>query len=282
MKANQASYPVRRMCDLLGVSPSGYYMWLARGPSVREKADRALRDRITDIHSRSRGIYGAPRIHAELAAEGVSVGRKRVARLMRQARIQGVHRRRRVSTTKQNPEAAVAPDLVRRRFTASGPDRTWVADITYVPTGAGFLYLAVVLDLWSRKVVGWSMRTDLTTPLVTDALDMAIGQRKPHRVIHHSDRGSQYTSATFGARCRQAGVVPSMGRRANAYDNAVAESFFATLETELLHRVPFPYRTRARLAIFEFIEGFYNTRRRHSTIGYHSPASYERSHQPTL
>ena len=169
-------------------------MWLARGPSVREKADRALRDRITDIHSRSRGIYGAPRIHAELAAEGVSVDRKRVARLMRQARIQGVHRRRRVSTTKQNPEAAVAPDLVRRRFTASGPDRTWVADITYVPTGAGFLYLAVVLDLWSRKVVGWSMRTDLTTPLVTDHLghghptaqtppgDPPLGSGQPWRI----------------------------------------------------------------------------------------------------
>ena len=277
MKANQASYPVRRMCDLLGVSPSGYYTWLNRGPSAREQADRALRERIVDIHSRSRGTYGAPRIHAELSFEGVAVGRKRVARLMLQARIQGVHRRRKVSTTRRNPEAAAAPDLVRRRFTADGPDRTWVADITYVPTGAGFLYLAVVLDLWSRRVVGWSMRNDLTTPLVTDTLDMALGQRTPDRLIHHSDRGSQYTSTAFGNRCRQAGIAMSMGRRGDAYDNAVAESFFATLETELLHRVPFTNRTQARLKIFDYIEGFYNPHRRHSAIGYHSPTDYERS-----
>ena len=191
MKANQASYPVRRMCDLLGVSPSGYYVWLDRGPSVRERADRLLRDRIVDIHSRSRGTYGAPRIHAELAAEGEGVGRKRVARLMRQARIQGVHRRRKVTTTRRNAAEAAAPDLVRREFTADGPDHIWVADITYIPTKAGFLYLAAVIDVWSRRVVGWSMRDDLATPLVTDALNMAIGQRKPDRVIHHSDRGSQ-------------------------------------------------------------------------------------------
>ena len=281
MKANQASHSVRRMCGLLGVSPSGYYMWLNRGPSVRERADRRLRDRIVEVHSRSRGTYGAPRVHAELAAHGVAVGRKRVARLMRQARIQGVHRRRKIATTRANPAQEAAPDLVRRQFNASGPDRTWVADITYIPTGAGFLYLAVVIDLWSRKVVGWSMRSDLTTPLVTDALDMAIAQRNPEGVIHHSDRGSQYTSAAFGARCRQAGVVPSMGRRANAYDNAVAESFFATLETELLDRTHFGNRIRARIGVFEFIEGFYNTRRRHSAIGYQSPADYERSHQTT-
>ena len=162
-------------------SASGYYAWLRRPPSAREQADRALRDRIVDIHSRSRGAYGAPRIHAELSFEGMCVGRKRVARLMRQARIQGVHRRRTVSTTRQNPERAAAPDLVRRGFTADGPDRTWVSDITYVPTQAGFLYLAVVIDIWSRRAVGWSMRNDLTTPLVTDALDMAIGQRKPDR-----------------------------------------------------------------------------------------------------
>ena len=214
------------MCSLLGVSPSGYYAWLNRSPSSREVADRQLRDRIVDIHSRSRGTYGAPRVHAELAAEGICVGRKGVARLMRLASIQGVHRRRKVTTTRRNPERAAAPDLVKREFTADGPDRTWVADITYIPTKAGFLYLAVVLDLWSRKVVGWSMRDDLATPLVTDALDMAIEQRKPDRVIHHSDRGSQYTSTAFGARCEQAGIAVSMGRRGDAYDNAVAESHF--------------------------------------------------------
>ena len=154
MKANQATYPVRRMCGLLGVSPSGYYAWLRRSPSDREQADRALRDRIVDIHSRSRGTYGVPRVHAELAAEGVAVGRKRVARLMRQAHIQGVHRRRKVATTRRNPAQAAAPDLVCREFTASGPDRIWVADITYIPTKAGFLYLAAVIDIWSRRVVG--------------------------------------------------------------------------------------------------------------------------------
>ena len=261
-------------------SASGYYAWLRRPPSAREQADRALRDQIVDIHSRSRGTYGAPRIHAELAAEGVAVGRKRVARLMRQARIQGVHRRRKVATTRQNPERLAAPDLVRREFTATGPNHLWVADITYIPTKAGFLYLAAVIDVWSRRVVGWSMRNDLTTPLVTDALDMALAQRKPDRVIHHSDRGSQYTSGAFRARCEQAGVAVSMGRRGDAYDNAVAESFFATLETELLDRTSSATRNQARSAVFDYIEGFYNPHRRHSAIGYHSPVDYERSPQP--
>lgn len=169
-----------------------------------------------------------------------------------------------------------------REFTADGPDRTWVADITYIPTGAGFLYLAVVIDLWSLKVVGWSMRSDLTAPLVTDALDMAIQQRNPDRSEPlHSDRGSPHTSTAFGARCHQAGIIPSMGRKGNAYDNAVAESFFATLETELLHRTRFRNRIRARIGVFEFPKGFYKTHRRHSAIGYHSPNDYEPSHQPT-
>ena len=192
MKANQAVYSVRRMCRLLGVSSSGYYASLSRPTSTRVKTDRMLRDRIVEIHHRSRGTYGAPRVHAELAAEGVQVGRKRVARLMRKANIEGVHRRRRISTTRRDPAKLAAPDLVKRRFRTQGPDRIWAADITYVPTQAGFLYLAVVIDLWSRKVVGWSMRSDLTTPLVTDALDMAISQRKPNGVIFHSDRGSQF------------------------------------------------------------------------------------------
>ena len=196
---------------------------------------------------------------------------------MRQARIQGIHRRRKVSTTRQNPERAAAPDLVRRQFTAPGPDRLWVADITYVPTRAGFLYLAAVIDVWSRRVVGWSMRNDLTTPLATDALDMALAQRKPDQLIHHSDRGSQYTSAAFRTRCERAGIDVSMGRRGDAYDNAVAESFFATLETELLDRTGFDTRDQARSATFDYIEGFYNPHRRHSAIGYQSPTNYERS-----
>ena len=261
-------------------SASGYYAWLRRSPSAREHADRSLRNRIVDIHSRSRGTYGAPRIHAELSFEGVCVGRKRVARLIRQARIQGVHRRRKIATTRQNPAQAAAPDLVRREFTADGPDRTWVSDITYVPTRAGFGYLAVVIDVWSRRVVGWSMRDDMATPLVTDALDMAIARRRPERVIHHSDRGSQPTSGAFGARCAQAGIAVSMGRRGDAYDNAVAESFFATLETELLDRTSFANRNQARSAVFDDIEGFYNPHRWHSAIGYHSPTDYEPSPQP--
>ena len=167
---------------------------------------------------------------------------------------------------------------MKRRFRTQGPDRIWAADITYVPTQAGFLYLAVVIDLWSRKVVGWSMRSDLTTPLVTDALDMAISQRKPNGVIFHSDKGSQYSSTAFGNRCRQAGIIPSMGRRGDAYDNAVAESFFATLETELLDRQHLPHpHTEARTAVFDFIEGWYNPTRRHSTLGYQSPTNYERT-----
>ena len=258
-------------------SASGYYAWLSRSPSAQERADRALRDRIVDIHSRSRGTYGAPRIHAELAADGVAVGRQRVARLMRQARIQGIHRRRRVATTRANPAQVAAPDLARREFTADGPDRIWVADITYVPTRAGFLYLAAVIDVWSRRVVRWSMRNDLATPLATDAPDMAITTRKPDRVIHHSDRGSQYSSNAFRARCDQAGISVSMGRRDDAYDNAVAESFFATLKTELLDRTSFANRNQARSAIFDYIEGFYNPHRRHSAIGYHSPTDYEPS-----
>ena len=240
MKANQADYPVRRMCGLLGVSPAGYYAWLGRPPSARVQKDRVLRNRITHIHTRSRGTYGAPRIHAELVAEGVSVGRKRVARLMRQARIQGVHRRRKVTTTRRNPEQAVAPDLVSRRFTADGPDRLWVADITYIPTKAGFLYLAAIIDVWSRRVVGWSMRDDLTTPLVTDALDMATTQRRPDHLIHHSDRGSQYTSAAFRTRCQRAGIEVSMGRRGDAYDcdenGGVVGSGLTLVTTG--HRVP--------------------------------------------
>ena len=199
------------------------------------------------------------------------MGRKRVARLIRQARIGGVHRRRKIATTRQNPAQTAAPDLVRREFTADGPDRTWVSDITYVPTGAGFGYLAVVIDVWSRRVVGWSMRDDMATPLVTDALDMAIARRRPERVIHHSDRGSQHTSGAFGARCAQAGIAVSMGRRGDTYDNAVAESFFATLETELLDRTSFANRNQARSAVFDDIEGFYNPHRQHSAIGYHSP-----------
>jgi len=232
---------------------------------------------IDAIHRMSRGTYGAPRIHAELAARGVQVGCKRVARLMRNAGVQGVSRRKPFHTTVRDETARPAPDLVDRQFTATGPDRLWVADITYVPTWAGFLYLAVVLDAWSRRVVGWAMESHLRTELVLAALDMAVAQRRPTEVIHHSDQGCQYTSLAFGRRCGEAGVRPSMGSVGDAYDNAMCESFFATLECELLDRDRFRTQADARLAIFDFIEGWYNPRRRHSALDYLSPMIYERS-----
>jgi putative transposase len=267
------------MCRVLGVSPSGYWAWRQRPPSERAQADAVLRERVVAIHEASRGTYGVPRVHAELAADGVRCGRKRVARLMRGAGIAGVHRRKFVVTTKRRPDVAPAPDLVSRTFRATAPDQLWVADITYVPTWAGFLYLAVVLDVFSRRVAGWSMSNDLRTEVVLNALNMAIWNRRPaNGVIHHSDQGCQYTSFDFGRRCRDAGVVPSMGSVGDCFDNAMAESFFATLETELLDRTLFRNRTEARLAIFDYLEGFYNSRRRHSALGHLSPAEYERRH----
>src|SRR5690242_13989951 len=262
------------MCRLLGVSSSGYYAWMKRRPSRRAEADAALIGEIRAAHAASRGTYGAPRIHAELTAKGMRVGRKRVARLMSQTGLAGVSRRKFVVTTVKS-DSRQAPDLVERDFTASVPDRLWVADITYVPTWAGFLYLAVVLDAFSRRIVGWSMATTLAARLVLDALDMALLTRRPRGVIHHSDQGSQYTSIEFGQRCRKAGVRPSMGSVGDAYDNAMCESFFATLECELLARRRFTTQAQARTAVFEFIEGFYNPRRRHSSIGYLSPIDYE-------
>jgi putative transposase len=269
-------YPTATMCRLLDVSASGYYGWQDRPPSARAVGDAVLLERIREIHEYSRGTYGAPRIHAELAAEQIRVGRKRVARLMRAAGLAGVSRRKGVRTTQRQEEARPAPDLVDRKFTAEAPDRLWVADLTYIPTWSGFLYLAVVLDAFSRRVVGWAMASHLRTSLVLAALDMALWQRRPNGVIHHSDQGSQYTSIAFGQRCRQAGVRPSMGSVGDCYDNALCESFFATLECELLDRRRFHSQTEARMAVFEFIEGWYNSRRRHSAIGYLSPVHYER------
>ena len=276
MRANQAVYSVRRMCDLLGVSASGYYAWSRRPRSKRAQSDEELLARIRSIHERSRGTYGAPRIHAELVASGTRVGRKRVARLMRAAGLQGASRRRWALTTVRDRKARPAPDLVERNFTAEGRDRLWVADITYIPTWAGFLYLAVVVDAWSRRVVGWSMATHLRTELVLEALNMALEQRRPEGVIHHSDQGTQYTSIAFGLRCRKAGVRPSMGSVGDCFDNALCESFFATLECELLDRRRFKNQEEARRAIFEFLEGWYNLHRRHSSLGYLSPAEFEK------
>jgi putative transposase len=276
VSANQAKYPVRRLCRLLGVSPSGYYAWSRRSSSQHARADAELLARIRAIYERSRGTYGAPRIHAELRACGELVSRKRVARLMREAGLRGASRRRPITTTTRDAKSRPAPDLVKRDFAAEGRDRLWVADITYIPTGSGFLYLAVVVDAWSRRVVGWSMATHLRTELVLEALNMALGQRRPQGVIHHSDQGTQYTSIAFGQRCREAGVRPSMGSVGDCFDNALCESFFATLECELLERRRFRTQVEARMAVFEFLEGWYNPHRRHSALGYLSPAEFER------
>ncbi len=277
VEAEKANFPVTILCRLLGVSTSGYYAWRSRPPSARSRADHALSRRICLIHERSRGTYGMPRVWAELRYEGIYCSRKRVARLLRLAGLQGCHRRKGPRTTRRTPEAAPAPDLVKRAFPAAAPDQLWVADITYVPTWMGFLYLAVVLDAYSRRVVGWAMADHVRTELVVEAVEMALWRRRPGAgLIHHSDQGSQYTSLAFGRRLREAGMMASMGSRGDCFDNAMAESFFATLECELLARQRFPTRNAARLALFDYIEGFYNAHRRHSALDYLSPAAYER------
>ena len=275
MSDHQAEHDIGMMCRVLQISRSGYYTWKKRDVSDRAQADAELLVRIRAFHEASKGMYGAPRIHADLRDEDIHVGRKRVARLMKEAGIQGVSRRRFVKTTSRSPDQRAAPDLVKRDFSASAPDELWVADITYIPTWAGFLYLAVVLDAWSRRIVGWKMANHLRSELVLDALEMAVRQRQPVGVIHHSDRGTQYTSLAFGQRCGAAGVRPSMGSVGDSYDNAMCESFFATPEHELIRRSTCRTRAEAEMATFEFIEGFYNPRRRHSALDYQSPLRYE-------
>jgi len=278
VKANQVTYPIATMCHTLGVSSSGYYAWTIRPPSKRAIENAGMTERIRAFHARSRGTYGTPRIHQDLFEEGDRVGRKRIARLMRLAGLCGVSRRKGCRTTIRNDDTCPAPDLVERNFTVTAPDQLWVADITYIPTWAGFLYLAVVLDAFSRRIVGWAMETHLRTELVLDALNMALWRRRPSAVIHHSDQGCQYTSIAFGKRCKEAGVRPSMGSAGDCYDNAMCESFFATLECELLDRQRFRTQAEARMAVFEFLEGWYNPHRRHSGAGNLSPMEYERKH----
>ncbi len=276
--AERAYLPVSLLCRMLGVSRSGYYAWRERPPSKRSREDATLTEKIREVHQRSRETYGYPRVHAELRALDVRCGRRRVARLMREAGLRGCMRGRRRCTTRPGERAAPAPDLVRRKFSASTPDRIWLADITYVKTDEGFLYLAFLLDAHSRRVVGWSMASHLKTELVIDALEMAVWRRKPSAgLIHHTDRGSQYTTLSFGKRLEEVGIVPSMGRTGTALDNAMAESFVSTLKVELVDRHRFPTREAARVAIFEYIEGFYNRVRRHSSLGYESPQAYETS-----
>lgn len=275
MSQNQASHSVSLLCETLGVSQSGYYAWRGRPLSRRTRVDRHLREHIRSAHKLSDGTYGAPRIHAELVDRGLNVGRKRVARVMRDDGLRGVSRSRFYVTTQRNERARPAPDLVDRDFNRSGPNQLWVADITHISTWSGSLFLAVVLDTWSRRIVGWAMSTTMTTDLVRSALEMAVQQRQPTNVVHHSDQGSQYTSLEFGGRCRQLGVQLSMGSVGDAYDNAMCESFFATLEVELLRKRTLRTPRQARMEIFRYIEGWYNTQRRHSALGYTSPINYE-------
>lgn len=274
--AEKAYYPISLLCRVLKVSRSGYYDWKDRSPSKRDRENAALTEKIREVHERSRGIYGYLRVHAELRALGVRCSRKRVARLMREAGLSGCIRGRRKRTTRQDKHATPAPDLVKRNFAAAAPNKIWTADITYINTWEGFLYLAFILDIYSRKVVGWSMANHLRTELVVDALEMALWRRSPDAgLIHHTDRGAQYTALSFGKRLEDAGTVPSMGRTGSALDNAISESFVASLKCELLHGPRFISREAARTAVFDYVEGFYNRVRRHSSLGYLSPAEYE-------
>ncbi len=275
--AEKASYPVSLLCRVLKVSRSGYYYdWKDRPPSKRDQENGALTEQIVEIHERSRETYGYPRVHAELKALGVRCSRKRVARLMRRAGLQGCIRGRRKRTTRRDLCATPAPDLLKRNFAAAAPNKIWTADITYINTWEGFLYLAFILDIYSRRVVGWSMATHLRTELVVDALEMALWRRNPDvGLIHHTDRGAQYTALSFSKRLEEAGIVASMGRVGSALDNAISESFVASLKCELLHGHRFISQESARTAVFDYIEGFYNQVRRHSSLGYLSPSEYE-------
>jgi putative transposase len=280
--AEKANHPVSLLCDVLGVSRSGFHAWQTRPPSPRAVQDAALRARIATIHEESRATYGAPRVHAELRLEhDVRVGRKRVERLMRRAGLSGMVRRRRGRTTVSTPGIRTAPDLVARGFNPTAPDRLWCADITYLRTWEGWLYLASVMDCHSRRIVGWALTDHLRAELVDDALAMAVARRRPPAgLVHHSDRGSQYTSLIFTRRCRAVGIEVSMGAKGSCFDNAVLESFHATIKKDLIHRRSWPTKAEARVAVFEYIEAFYNRRRRHSTLGYLSPADFENSSLP--
>jgi transposase InsO family protein len=270
---------VARLCRALSVSKSGYYAWLKREPSRRAARDGELLLQIREAHARSRRTYGSPRIHAELRAEGTRCSEKRVARLMRAAGLSARRPRRAVRTTDSKHDRPVAPNLLGRDFSAPSPDLRWAADITYVPTAEGWLYLAVILDLFSRRVVGHASAATLATALVAEAWALAYGRRRPGAgLLHHSDRGSQYASAEYRARLSEAGAQASMSRRGDCYDNAVVESFFGTLKTELVHGRRYATRAEARSDIFDYVEVFYNQQRRHSALSYLSPAEYEARH----
>ena len=269
-------YPVRMMCRLLRVSASGYYAWRTRPESSRTKSDRRLMTAVRRVHQDSKGVYGSPRGHAELVANGTCVGRHKVARLMRLARLRGCPKRRFRVTTQRDPSHPVAKNLLRRNFSSDAPNQRWAADITYIPTHQGWLYLAVVMDLYSRRIVGWSMSRWMSRRIVVDALRMAIDARRPEGpLIHHSDRGGQYTSDDFRDELTSHGIDCSMSSSGNCYDNAVVESFFGLLKRERVNRVRYRTRDEARADLFDYIEVFYNRKRRHGYLGNISPADFE-------
>jgi len=278
--AKKAEHSIKTMCRVLGVSRSGFHAWASRPRSARRVDDERLLARIREIHAAHREVYGSPRVHAELVlGDGERIARKRVERLMRQAGLTGLRPKKRGRTTVRVPGVRVCEDLVDRAFLAAAPNRLWVADITYLRTWEGWLYLVAVQDVFSRRIVGWSMADHMRTELVTDALQMALARRRPEPgLIWHSDQGSQFVSLAFGQQARAAGIAQSMGSRGDCFDNAVAESFFATLKKELIHGRSWPTKAELRTDVFEYIEIFFNRRRRHSTLGMLSPTQFERNH----
>ena len=283
VEVEKARFPVAMMCRVLEVSRAGFYAWRTRPEAIRVGQDQRLAVEIASIHAESRRRYGSPRVHAELQRRGRTTSRKRVARLMRTQGLRARHKRRFRTTTDSAHEFPVAPNIVRRKFEADAPNKTWVTDITYIWTPEGWLYLAVILDLFSRRVVGWGMSEQITRKLALDALDMALSQRQPPRgLIHHSDRGSQYASGDYRRMLAANQIVCSMSRRGDCWDNAVAESFFSTIKLELVYESEWATRSEARAAIFEYLEVFYNRERLHSSLGYLSPAAFERHHEESL
>jgi putative transposase len=276
--AEKVMYPVRLLCRVLRVSPSGYYAWRSRPPSAHTKRDEQLRVQIVAVHESSRGTYGSPRVHRALRADGERIGRKRVARIMRENEVSGRRKRRFRKTTDSKHRLPIADNILARDFTAEARDQVWVGDITYVNTWEGWLYLAVLIDIYSRRVVGWAIADHMRTELVLDALNMAVGERRPAPgLVHHTDRGSQYASADYRNALGAHGMVCSMSRKGECWDNAVAESFFARLKDDLLYRRKWATKDEAKAAIREYIMCFYNARRLHSTLGYLSPIDYEKA-----
>ncbi len=276
IRTEKATYPVRVLCRTLQVSTSGFYAWCRRGLSARAREDATLRVEIRAAHAASKKTYGSPRILEDLKANDRHVGRKRVARLMREEGIAGQRKRRFRTTTDSRHSHPVAENHLDRNFTASAPNKVWVSDITYIWTREGWMYLAAVMDVFSRRVVGWSMDSRIDQTLALDALGMALRTRQPKPgLLHHSDRGVQYAAAAYQEQLRQAGIACSMSRKGDCWDNAVVESFFSTLKAELVHRMDYASRDQARASVFEYVEAFYNPRRRHSALGYASPIEFE-------